>query len=156
MWPGTTSSSHTPYSSPNQDYKPRTSLPPQLPTTSILLRKQHPSHTQPSAYTQRQDPQSPDLCSLTAQPGPPWSMPQPFFHSLISEELSSNRSDQSQSGLVGRRGVADLCCSWGEYRCRHPLGWSTGSHNLSFNSTFGLSPITCPLCYLVVCLRYMK
>ena len=144
MWQGATFFSHAPHSSPNQDYKPMTSLLPLLPTTFILLRKQLPSHVQPSAYTQLQDPQSPDLCSLTAQPGPPSSTPQPLFHSLISHELSSNLSDQSQPGLPGKRGIADLCCCWGEYRCRHPLGLSTEGHNLNFNSAPGLSPSHAP------------
>lgn len=125
MWQGATSSSRTPYSSPNQDYKPMTSLLPQLPATFILLRKQFPSHIEVSARSQLQDRQSPDLCRLTAHPGPPSSTPQALLHSLISRELSSNLSDQSQPGFPGKRGIADLRCCWGEYRCRHPLGWST-------------------------------
>lgn len=48
-------------------------------------------------------PSSPDLCSLTAQAGPPSSTPQPLLHSLISQELSSDLSDWSQTGVPGKR-----------------------------------------------------
>lgn len=144
MWQGATSSSHTPYSSPNQDYKPMTSLLPQLPATFILLHKQLLSRLQLWAYNQLQDPQSPDLCSLTPQPGPPSSTPHPLLHSLIPHEFSSNLSDRSQPGLPGKRGISDLCCCCREYRCRHPLGGSTEGHDLSFSSTLGLSPSHAP------------